>query len=188
MNPDPEQQHLEELKKKVKLALAQLNKIIDEEIKNALLKGKTTLEAVDRKVKARSSMLLEQLGTLLAERYRRLMIRRKLKKTEVCPEKAAATAAQMEFAKMEEFRGIPPTITFMGEAGNVEYIPYLDTREFERAAALQLLARSIAADQQTYLAMKSGNEFATKLVAKYGDKPLWDLYRLYARDQKRKQA
>jgi hypothetical protein len=136
----------EALEKELKSALKQLNKIIEEEIKVCLQKGKTTLEAVDKKVKARTSMLMQQLGTLLAERYRRLMIGRKLN------------------------------------------IPYLDTHEFERAAALKLLADSIAADQQTYLAMKSGNEFAASLVARYGDKPLWKLYQFYLKDQKRKKA
>ena len=133
-------------------------------------------------------MLMEQLGSLLARRERREMIRAKLKKTEVPPKKAIAAVRQMEFAEMEQFRGIPPTVTYDDGKGETKYIPYLDTHEFERAAALRLLADSIAADQQTYLAMKAGNEFASALVALYGDLPLWDLYGRWKKDQKRAQG
>jgi hypothetical protein len=67
----------------------------------------------------------------------------------------------------------------------VTYIPYLDTFECERAAALMLLEKSMAADAQTYHALKSGNAFASRLVALYGDLPLWDLYRKYRDDQRK---
>jgi hypothetical protein len=170
--------------RELRAALTQLNRIIDEEIRAALRKGPTTVEAVDQKVKTRCSILMEQVGMLLAARERREMIRQKLKKTEVAPKQAAAAMQrmQMEFSGMEEFRGIPPTVTYATKEGIVKYIPYLTTHECERAAALKLLADSIAADQQTYLAMKSGNEFAAKLVNIYGDLPLWELYRHWKTD------
>ena len=56
------------------------------------------------------------------------------------------------------------------------YICYLDTQIEERNAALALLGNSIAADQQTYLRLKAGNEFAAGLVRLYGDLPLRELY------------
>ena len=146
-----------------------------------------TLDDVDTAVEGRCSMLMEQVGPLLAKRERREMVRAKLKKTEVTPKKAAAVVRQTEFAEMEEFRGIPPTVTYENAGAEVEYIPYFNTTEIERAAALRLLADSIAEDQQTYLAMKSGNEFASTLVTLYGDLPLWDLYGRWKKDQKRKE-
>ena len=74
-------------------------------------------------------------------------------------------------------RGIPPNVTYEDKPGHVVYVCYLDTTQFERAAALALLAKSIAADQQTYLALKAGNDFADSLVPLYGDLPTRDLYR-----------
>jgi hypothetical protein len=78
-----------------------------------------------------------------------------LKRTQVNP----VVEEQLEFAGMEEFRGIPHNVTYEGRPGHVVYICYLDTINSQRTAALTLLGNSIAADQQTYLPMKAGNEF-----------------------------
>lgn len=180
---DPESSRDQREQKRLNRLRQQLLKIIDEEARRCLRKGTTTLEIVDASVAARTKVLMRQLGPVLAIAERRALVRRRLKRTVVPMAHIERATHQMEFADMEEFRGIPPTVTFQPEHGPVDYISYLDTTEFERAAALQLLARSIAADQQTYLALKAGNEFAARLVKKYGDLPLWDLYSRYREDR-----
>jgi hypothetical protein len=157
----------------------QLNKIIDEEVRACLLAGPTDLETVAEKVEARASVLINKLSKALAYQHVRERIRRKLKRTQVLPCDLEGEARQMAFEEMDEFRGIPPAVTYEDKPGHVVYISYLDTRELERAAALALLYRSITYDQKAYLALHSGNEFASRLAQTYGDLPLWDLYQRY---------
>jgi hypothetical protein len=164
----------------------QLNRIAKEEIRSCLRAGKTDLETVAQRVEIRASVLIDQLAPELAAAEVREIVRRLLKKTEVEPEDAQAVDSQTEFAEMDEFRGIPPNVTYEDRPGHVAYVCYLDTQQFERAAALRLLEKSIEADQQTYLAMKAGNDFAEALVQIYGDLPLSELYRLYKKDQRRR--
>lgn len=156
----------------------QLNKIIAEEIRKALRAGPTDRETVAQSVEKRATILMKKLALQLAAEELREMIRRMLKKVQFDPGKAG----QMEFAAMDEFRGIPPNVTYEDKPGHVAYICYLDTTETQRTAALALLAKSMAADQQTYRALESGNDFASELVKQYGDLPLRDLYRRYKDD------
>jgi hypothetical protein len=167
-----------------------LNRIVKEEICACLRAGKTDLETVACRVETRASVLIEQLAPKLAAAEVREIVQRFLKKTEVGPDpkEEPDVAQQMEFAGMDEFRGIPPNVTYEDEPGHVAYVCYLDTKQLERAAALRLLAKSIEADQQTYFAMKAGNDFADTLVRIYGDLPLSELYRLYRADRGRRAA
>lgn len=165
----------------------QLIRIAKEEIHACLRAGKTDLETVARRVEVRASVIIDQLAPELAAAEIREIIRGLLKRTEVRPDDTEAIR-QMEFASMEEFRGIPPNVTYEDKPGHVVYICYLDTTQVERAAALRLLAKSIEADQQTYLALKAGNEFADSLIAIHGDVPLWELYRRYKSDQDRREG
>jgi hypothetical protein len=174
-------ENLESLRRK-------LTKIIAEEIRACLRAGPTDRETVAERVEDRASMLIKKLAPMLAAAEVRAIIGRMLKKTEVRPEDAVEIVRQLEFSEMDEFRGIPPNVTFEDEPGHVTYICYLDTKSVERAAALRLLAKSIEADQQTYLAMKAGNEFAEALVKIYGDLPLWELYQSHKRDRANRQA
>lgn len=165
----------------------QLIRIAKEEIRDCLRSGqKTDRETVAQRVEARASILIDQLAPELAAAEVREIVGRLLKKTEVPPEDAEAMARQMEFSEMDEFRGIPPNVTYEDTPGHVAYVCYLDTQRFERAAALALLAKGIEADQQTYLAMKSGNDFSDTLVAIYGDLPLRELYRRFKEDRGRR--
>lgn len=166
----------------------QLTKIIKEEIRTALRQGPTDRETIAKRVESRATMLIAQLEPELAAAEIREIIRRMLKTTEVKSEDTDAMIQQMEFADMDQFRGIPYNVTYEDRPGHVVYVCYLDTRQFERAAALKLLADSIEADQQTYLAMKAGNDFADTLVLIYGDLPPRDLYRHYKADQQKRRG
>jgi hypothetical protein len=166
----------------------QLIEIVKEEIRDCLRAGPTDLETVAQRVEQRASMLIRKLAPMLAAAEVRDIIGNLLKKTAVKPDDAESVDRQMEFEQMDEFRGIPPNVTYEDRPGHIAYISYLDTREVERAAALILLAKSIQADQQTYLALKAGNEFAAHLAQVYGDLPLLDLYRRHKADQGRAQS
>ena len=167
------EENLESLRKK-------LNKIITEEIGDCLRSGATDLETVAVRVEKRASVIISQLAPPLAAAEVRAIIQRMMKKV------AAAKPddpRQMEFAGMEEFKGIPHNVTYEREievdgqrVRRVGYISYLDTFTWERDAALALLGNSIAADQQAFLYLKAGNDFAASLVERYGDLPLRELY------------
>jgi len=163
-----------------------LLKIGREEIVACLRTGSTDLETVAVRVEARAEWLIEKLWRGMARADLRRMLSGLLKRTEVKPEDEAEVSRQLEFSEMEEFRGIPYNVTYYDKPNHCSYTCYLDTLTAERDLALALLAKSILADQQTYLLLKAGNEFAASLVAIYGDLPLWDLYTRYKADQQRK--
>lgn len=164
---------------------AQLTKIAKEEIRKCLQFGKTDLETVAKRVEERASKLIAKLAPELARAEVREIIRRLLKRTRIKPEpEPSSPQMEFEFSNMEEFRGIPPNIAYEDAPGHVAYVSYLNSLEHQRTGALALLGDSIEADKRTYHALKSGNEFAEKLMRAYGDLPVRELYRKFRADQK----
>ena len=158
-----------------------LLKIIGEEIRYALRLGPTDLEAVYARVMERSSMLVERLQKPLAEAELRAMIQRKLKHTALRPDEILTKTEdrQMGLEGMEEFRGVPESVSYEDRPGHVAYIPYLDTLEFHRVAAALLLSMQMEADAKKYRALTAANDFAASLVALFGDLPLHELVSLW---------
>jgi hypothetical protein len=160
----------------------QLNEIIAEEIRFCLRKGRTDLQTVAALVKKRASRVIKRLQKPLAEAEVVAMVGRALKR--VNSKEGEDEDRQLVFAGMGEFSGVPYNIAFSLDAEDddepkVIYTPYLDSLEADRAAALELLGRSIQADEHKYHALKSANAFASSLVALYGDLPLGQLYKLH---------
>jgi hypothetical protein len=160
----------------------QLVNIAKEEVRASLRTGKTDRETVALRVEDRASTLLTKLAPVMVSAELRNIVAHLLKKTDIRSgeeeeEKATSeTYRQMELAEMDEFRGIDPNVTYVDKPGHVAYIPYLKTRQAQRAAALKYLDQGIAADLEKRQAMEAGNDFADTLVELYGDEELLDLY------------
>jgi len=166
--------------------LKRLNRIIDEEIRACLKKGKTDVEIVCEKVEKRASVLLSDLGDKLGKQKLRDRVRTKLKHTAVDPNDAEETVEQdrqIRFKEMEEFRGVDPTITFEDKPGHVAFIQYVDAKRFERRAAERLRKKSLDFDENKYLVLVARNDWCDLLIPQYGDLPAGELWQLWKNDQ-----
>ena len=149
-------------------------KIADREIANLLRRGPTDLDAVCEAIELSSSMLLDRLKPMLGDRQWRIMVQRRLKHTRVAlPDalrKAALEAQQPEFDfhDIQQFRGVPDSVTYEDKPGHVVYIHYLDTTKVTRKASRDLLAASIDADLKQLNALDTANEYADHLTESLG--------------------
>lgn len=170
-----------------------LNKIIYEEWRACLRKGPTDNDAVYAAVARRASVLIAQMDSLKPEAVK-ARVSHIGKRVSGGGIKRAAKAAhidqvQMRFEGMEQFRGIYPSIRYRDpEHKEVQTVHYLDSFEWQRAAAAQLCGDQISADTKQYHALIAGNAFASKLAAIYGDLPLRKLLELWFGDQESRGA
>lgn len=155
---------------------ARLSKQIDDIIRDCLLSGQTDVETVHGLVKKKVSMrTFYPLILELANKHVRNIIQRRLKYTAVPPAEIITNQQQLELAAMDEFRGIPDSISYEETPGHVVYVPYRETLEWQRVAALALLDGNIRDVQHSRQRLAAGNRFATLLVAHYGDLALSQL-------------
>ena len=169
-----------------------LNGVIDHSIREVMLRDRMAdIDSVYNHLKASNSLLLDSMQEELAVAQIRIRIQHRLKHVPVIPIREAAALQRQQgeslpyqpyLPEMEQFRNIPEAVAIRTDSGRCIYIPYAETFESDRAMALLLLSESIAADQKLYHALKAGNEFASALVARYGDLPLRELVQLWLAD------
>src|SRR5215471_7749358 len=154
----------------------QFNKAIDNAIKECSRRtGVTDLETVYRHVKKSASILFKRIGLILMDEQIRIVIQKRLKRCTVSVKEAAeqvarhAAQAEFEFFQMEQFRGVPQRISYPTKTGAIEYVEYNRSREWQREASIEHLARGIEADIARKEAEVASNSWLRPLVARFGD-------------------
>ena len=182
-------------------AVRRIAKIINQHIRECLLfHKKTDVDTVYDMVTDSCSHTLSRVLPTLGRKYLRIMIQHSLKHVHVDPDRpiimddgtgmdpgadtvplrkgqeiAEESRLQPDLPGMEMFRNVPNQVSIRLPSGHVIYVPYLETLEADRAAALELLGKGIEADQRKYHALQASNEFSSALVRLYGDLPLHEL-------------
>jgi len=177
--------------------LERFYKIVDREIRQLLRKGPTDLDAVCKAIEESSSMLLLKIEPALGKRHWRIIVQRRLKHTQIPPSKALAKAAaaarqpEFDFHNIEQFRGIPDSVTYEDQPGHVTYLHYLDTTKILRKISRDLLSTEIAADIKQLHAREASDQYADRLTEDYGgdeNTPLRNILVRWFADDERQQA
>ena len=176
-----------------------LNKIIQSEIADAQHQGsgKTDVETVFQRVKARCKNFLHDLAFLFFDRYLRLLIGHKLKHRNngagygrrrrdpagaAGPDLSPGADKQYVFPGMEEFRGYPEQLTYEDKPGHVIFVDARKSLEYDRAEAEKYAEKLTKWHIRRTTRLKKGNRFARRLLKLYGDLPLETLVEQWQAD------
>jgi hypothetical protein len=153
------------------------------------VEGRANVDGVYNAVKRAASLLLKRIRDELSDRHIRVMIQRRLKRTlipDTDPGKEPIEESgpiQLEFEAMEQFKGIPHSVSVELGPGLVDYVPYSKTSEAQRQSASRILHTQVNADIRKRDALDAGNRFLSSLVAIYGDLEPIELVRHWREDQ-----
>jgi hypothetical protein len=181
------QMSLEEL-----ILMRDLNRVIRQEVRYCQIHDRPAdVEKVYRLVCDVAAILVEKVIGPMGHRQLRVKIQHALKRTVVDEGNAAANEAdaqeqqpELDFANMEEFRGIPPSIAYAEPegSGHIVYVPYAEAIKIRRDGAVKLQDKGIVYDVKSRQLLVSGNAFADSLMKRYGDLPVKELVRLWRAD------
>jgi hypothetical protein len=150
--------------------------------------GITDVDTVDKYLKKSASLLFKKTSALLAEKHRRVIIQKRLKRCSVSVQEAAEQAIrnamqiEFDFFEMEQFRGVTQRITYLEDKA-IKYVEYNRSFEWQRLSSIAHLGSGIDADIARREAQISSNDFLSPLVKNYGDLPAEELVRSWLRDQ-----
>jgi hypothetical protein len=173
-----------------------LNTRIFIEVRSAILRGSTSLDAVAKVIQKDCDWMIERLGKLLANRLVRIKIQHAFRTVSVPSEKAAKATGlpsvshtqasepepeqtQLWFEEMEEFRAVPDVVAYRNRKGEVEYMLYRRMTKRERDGADAVLLEQERQDAQRRNAQFRANHRADELMMDFGDLPVEELVRLH---------
>jgi hypothetical protein len=175
--------------------LRRLSHVIRQQVRYCQLHDKPAdVEKVYQLVCDTASILVGQVVGPMGHQQLRIKIQHALKRTEINQSASAARQAEgierepdqaeLDFANMEQFRGIPPSIAYEEPegSGHIVYVPYIDAVKAQRDGAASLHHKGITFDVKAEELLLASNRFCDSLIPLYGDLPVRELIRLWRED------